>query len=76
MADSPDANDAGDNDMREEYDFRSLQGVIRGKYAARYAERLRVVRLDADIADAFPDEVAVNAALRQFRAEHPRETAG
>ena len=50
--------------------------VVRGKYAARYAERLRVVRLDADIADAFPDEVAVNAALRQFLAEHPRETAG
>ena len=46
MADSPDANDAGDNDMREEYDFQSLQGVVRGKYAARYAERLRVVRLD------------------------------
>ena len=35
MADSPDANDAGDNDMREEYDFQSLQGVVRGKYAAR-----------------------------------------
>jgi uncharacterized protein (DUF4415 family) len=76
MADSPDASDAGDNDMREEYDFQSLQGVVRGKYAARYAERLRVVRLDADVADAFPDEVAVNAALRQFLAEHPRETAG
>jgi hypothetical protein len=76
MADSPDVNDAGDNGMREEYDFQSLQGVVRGKYASRYAERLRVVRLDADIADAFPDEVAVNAALRQFLAEHPRETAG
>ena len=76
MADSPDTNNAGDNDMREEYDFQALQGVVRGKYAARYAERLRVVRLDADIADAFPDEVAVNAALRQFLAEHPRETAG
>ncbi len=31
--------------------------------------------IDADIAEAFPDEVAVNAALRQFLAEHPRETA-
>ena len=76
IADSPDANDVGDNDMREEYDFKSLQGVVRGKHTARYAERLRVVRLDADIADAFPDEVAVNVALRQFLAEHPRETAG
>ena len=75
MADSHDVSDAGDDAMREEYDVQSLQGVVRGKYAARYAERLRVVRLDADIADAFPDEVAVNAALRKFLAEHPRETA-
>jgi len=76
MANSPDENDDADNDMREDYDFQSMQGVVRGKYAARYAERLRVVRLDADIADAFPDDAAVNAALRQFLADHPRETAG
>jgi hypothetical protein len=62
MADSPDVNESGDNELREEYDFQSLQGVVRGKYATRYAERLRVVRLDADIADAFPDEVAVHPA--------------
>jgi len=33
-------------------------------------------RLDPDIASAFPDEEAVNSALRQFLAEHPRENAG
>jgi len=27
-------------------------------------------------ASAFPDEEAVNSALRQFLAEHPRENAG
>jgi hypothetical protein len=63
-------------DMRNEYDFRSAEGVVRGKYAARYAERLHVVRLDPDVAAAFPDERAVNSALRQFLAEHPRENAG
>jgi hypothetical protein len=35
-----------------------------------------VVRLDPDVAAAFPDEQAVNSALRQFLAEHPRENAG
>lgn len=63
-------------DTRSEYDFQSLEGVVRGKYAARYAKRLRVVRLDPDVAAAFPDEQAVNSALRQFLAEHPGENAG
>jgi hypothetical protein len=52
--------------MQSEYDLRELRGVVRGKYAEPYKERLRVVRLDKDIADAFPDEVAVNDALRQY----------
>jgi len=72
MAASPDQHD----DMRDEYDFRSLEGVVRGKYAAAYAEGRRVVRLDPDVAAAFPDERAVNSALRQFLAEHPSENAG
>jgi uncharacterized protein (DUF4415 family) len=76
MADSPRANDAADHEMREEYTFHSLRDVVRGKYAARYAERIRTVRLDADIAAAFPDEDAVNAALRQFLVDYPQETAG
>lgn len=76
MADSPRANDDADHEMREEYGFHALQGIVRGKYAARYAERIRTVRLNADLAAAFPDEEAVNAALRQFLVDHPRETAG
>ncbi len=65
MATSPDDPAAGD-DLRPEYDFRTLPGVTRGKYAARYAERLRVVRLADDVAAAFADEAAVNAALREY----------
>lgn len=75
MAGSPDTH-AGDDGMREEYDFRSLPEAVRGKYAARYAERLRVVRLDPDIAVAFADEAAVNTALRQYLTEHPPGTPG
>jgi hypothetical protein len=55
-----------ENDLAPEYDFRALQGVVRGKYAERYHERLRVVRLAEDVASAFADEEAVNAALREY----------
>ena len=63
MATSPDSTADG---LRPEYDFRSLRGVVRGKYAARYRERLRVVRLADDVAAAFVDEAAVNTALREY----------
>jgi hypothetical protein len=51
------------DDLRPEYDFRTMRGVVRGKYAARYQERLRVIRLAEDVAAAFANETAVNAAL-------------
>jgi len=43
-----------DDNLGPEYDFRSLHGVIRGKYAARYRERLRMVRLDDDVTSSKP----------------------
>jgi hypothetical protein len=64
MADSPESS--ADDDLESEYDFRSLKGVERGKYAARYHERLRIVRLEQDLASSFADEAAVNAALREY----------
>jgi hypothetical protein len=63
MATSPDSSN---DDMRSEYDFRALAGVERGKYAKKYHEKLRVVRLADDVAAAFTDEAAVNEALRSF----------
>lgn len=65
MATSPDDRELTD-DLEPEYDFRSLRGVVRGKYAARYRERLRVVRLAPDVSAAFADEDAVNSALRAY----------
>ena len=70
MAASPDEPVSSD-DIQPEYDFRSMRGVVRGKYAARYQERLRVVRLAADVSAAFPDEDAVNGALREYLSGHP-----
>ena len=71
MADSPDDTGPVDDDLRPEHDFRSLRGVVRGKYAERYREPLRVVQLADDVAGAFADEAAVNDALREYLRTHP-----
>jgi hypothetical protein len=47
--------------MRPEYDFSAGE---RGKYAARYKAGSRVIVLDPDVAQLFPDSAAVNRALR------------
>lgn len=70
MATSPNPPQS-DDELRAEYDFQTLRGVTRGKYAARYEERLRVVRLADDVSAAFKDEAAVNQALRVYLREHP-----
>jgi len=70
MAVSPDQPTPPD-EMRQEYDFRVMRGVVRGKYAARYRERLRIVRLADDVGAAFADEAAVNDALREYLRTRP-----
>ncbi len=67
MATSPEPTQP--DEMRSDYDFRAMKGVVRGKYAAKYRERLRTIRLAADVAGAFADEAAVNAALREYLRE-------
>jgi hypothetical protein len=53
------------DDLRSEYDLRELlKGGVRGKYAHRYREGTNVVLLEQDVAEAFPTDEAVNAALR------------
>jgi hypothetical protein len=51
-------------DLRPEYDFAQMTGGVRGKYAERYQAGTNLVRLDPDVAQAFPSEEAVNDALR------------
>jgi hypothetical protein len=75
MGTSPDKTGPADDDLRPEYDFRSMRGVVRGKYAAQYRERLRVVRLAEDVAAQFADEAAVNEALREYLRHRPSEHA-
>lgn len=70
MATSPEKTE---DDLQPEYDFRTMRGVVRGKYAARYRECLRVVRLAEDVASAFADETAVNEALRAYLRGRPAD---
>jgi hypothetical protein len=75
MATSPDNPEPAD-DLEPEYDFRALRGVVRGKYAERYRERLRVVRLALDVSAAFANEEAVNSALREYLNWQQSQPAG
>ncbi len=51
------------DDLRPEYDFAELRAADR---AQGRAYRRQFVRLDPDLAVAFPDAEAVNAALREL----------
>lgn len=67
-------NEERDSDeMRDHYDF---SGGVRGKYAARYAEGVNIVRLDPDVAAVFSDDASVNEALRALAGIIQRQQAG
>ncbi|GAB4400373.1 MAG: hypothetical protein Kow00123_08280 [Anaerolineales bacterium] len=54
-----------DDELRPEYNLGELlKGGVRGKHVARYRAGTNLVLLDPDVAKAFPDEAAVNEALR------------
>jgi hypothetical protein len=57
-------NNSSDDGMRAEYDFASMKGGVRGKYAARLRKGTNLVLLEPEIAKAFPSDAAVNEALR------------
>jgi hypothetical protein len=64
MRDMKKTSDMAD-ELRPEYDVTQLmKGAMRGKYAARYGTGTNLVLLEPDVAAAFPDAKAVNAALR------------
>ena len=53
-----------DDELRPEYDFSSLKGGVRGKYYRRFQAGTNIVRLEPELAKAFPTDDAVNEALR------------
>jgi len=53
------------DELRPEYDIKSLlKGGVRGKYAARYRAGTNLVLLEPEVAKAFPNDKAVNDALK------------
>jgi hypothetical protein len=57
-----------DEEMRAEYSRADLGPLMRGKYAARYAKVTNVVVIDPELTKAFPNNEAVNDALRSLLA--------
>ena len=53
-----------EDDLRSEYNFAQMEGGVRGKYVERYRAGTNLVLLDPDVAQAFPNDAAVNDALR------------
>jgi hypothetical protein len=53
-----------DDDLRPEYDLSKLKGGVRGKYARRFKSQTSLIALSPDLVPYFPDERAVNKALR------------
>jgi len=52
------------DELRSEYKRSDFGALVRGKYAQRLAEATNVVVLDPSVAKAFPNDRAVNDALR------------
>ena len=52
------------DELRPEYKRSDFITLERGKYAARIAEETNVIVLDPEVAKAFPNDKAVNDALR------------
>ncbi|HEX6034659.1 MAG TPA: hypothetical protein VFY83_09510 [Anaerolineales bacterium] len=66
------------DDLRPEYDMKSLlKGGVRGKYAARYRAGTNLVLLEPEVAKAFPNDKAVNEALKLvMKLKQVQENAG
>jgi hypothetical protein len=54
------------DELRREYDLSKLKDGVRGKYTARYRAGTNLVLLSPDVAEYFPDDQAVNMALRRL----------
>lgn len=53
-----------DGELRHEYKRSDFGEFVRGKYAKPIVEETNIVLLEPDIAKAFPNDAAVNKALR------------
>ena len=54
------------DELRPEYKGSDFGKMVCGKYAGRIAASTNVVVLDPEVAEAFPNDEAVNEALRSL----------
>lgn len=54
------------DELKPEYDLKSLGKGIRGKYYGQYQKDTNVVVIDPDLSEAFPNTKSVNDALREM----------
>ena len=52
--------------LRPEYKRSDLGQLVRGKYAKRIRESTNIIVLDPQVAKVFPNDEAVNNALREL----------
>lgn len=52
------------NELRSEYKRSDFDSLVRGKYSVRAAQETNIIVLEPDVAEAFPNDAAVNKALR------------
>ena len=71
-------NPNDDYELKEEYDLSQLPIVPKGRYAPERRAGRNVVVLEPDLAQAFPNDEAVNRALRIVlqAAQIPVRTGG
>ena len=64
------------DELRREYTRADFGSLVRGKYARRLAEATNVVVLEPEVAKAFPNDRAVNKALRGLMRNGKRAAGG
>jgi len=62
------------DELRHEYKRSDFGSLVRGKYAQQVREATNVVVLDPQVAKAFPNDRAVNKALRGLLRDRKAST--
>jgi len=52
------------NDLRREYDLSRLKGGVRGKYYQKATAGHKVLLIEPELSEVFPDTESVNRAVR------------
>ncbi|MEO8498495.1 MAG: hypothetical protein ABI614_25810 [Planctomycetota bacterium] len=62
-----------DDELRDEYVRKDLTGGVRGKYLERFRQGTNLAKLAPDVRAAFPNDEAVNNALRSLMQDSAAE---